>query len=58
MKPSRIIRLDDLIARAVRVYRARKLAGKPYAVALKRVGDLTNAWHQALNQARDKRVMP
>lgn len=45
-----------MIARAVRVYRVRKIAGRPYLVALKRVGDLTNAWHQAINVSREEGV--
>ena len=47
-----ITRLDAAIKRAVRIYRIRKASGKPYAVALKRIGYLTNKWTAAREEAR------
>lgn len=47
-----IDRLDGAIKRAVRIYRIRKASGLPYAVALKRIGDLTNKWTAARELAR------
>lgn len=47
-----INRLDCAIKRAVRIYRIRKAAGKPHAVALKRIGELTNKWTAARELAR------
>ena len=47
-----INRLDGAIKRAVRIYRIRKSSGRQYAVALKRIGDLTNKWTAAREEAR------